>query len=60
MMSMTISNIVILNINGVNYCCIINRISKSEAVNLLQKANLRKIAEHYKNVKKFIFKYKND
>ena len=60
MMSMTISNIVILNINGVNYRCIINRISKSEAVNLLQKANLRKIAEHYKNVKKFIFKYKND
>ena len=51
MVSVNISNIAILNINGVNYCCIINRISKSEAVNLLQKADLRKIAERYKYVK---------
>ena len=40
MMSMNLSNIAILNINGVDYRCIINKISKIEAVNLPQKANL--------------------
>ena len=40
MVSMNLSNIVILNIHGVDYCCIISRISKSEAVTLLQKADL--------------------
>ena len=35
MMSMSLSNIAILNVHDVDYCCII-RISKSEAVNLLQ------------------------
>ena len=33
-------NIVILNIHGVNYRCIINRISKTEAVGLLNNTNL--------------------
>ena len=32
------NDIGILNIYGVDYCCIINRISKSEAVKLLQNA----------------------
>ena len=40
MMSMNLSDIAILNIRGVDYCCIISRISKGEAVNLLQKADL--------------------
>ena len=31
---------VILNIKGADYCCIINRISKSEVVNLLQNTDL--------------------
>ena len=42
MMSLYLSNFAILNINGVDYCCIINEISKIEAVNLLQKAYLIK------------------
>ena len=42
MMSMNLSDIAILNINGVNYPCIINGISKSEAVNITQKSNLTK------------------
>ena len=36
MMSMNLSNIYILNIENVDYCCIINGICKSEAVKLLQ------------------------
>ena len=35
MMSMNLSDIVILNIHGANYRCIINGISKSEAINLM-------------------------
>ena len=38
--SMNISDIAILNIQGTDYRCVINGISKSEPVNLLQKANL--------------------
>ena len=41
MMSMSLSNTAILNIKGVDYCCIINLIWKSKAVNLLQKADLK-------------------
>ena len=40
MMSMNLSDIAILNINCVNYRCIIILIRKSEAINLLQKADL--------------------
>ena len=35
MMSMNLSNIAILNINSADYCCIISRISKSEAINVM-------------------------
>ena len=35
MMSMNLSNIVILNIKGFDYHCIISLISKNEAINLL-------------------------
>ena len=40
MMSINLSNIAILNINDVDYHGIITRMSKSEAVNLLQKIYL--------------------
>ena len=36
-MSMNLSNIAVLNINNVHFCCIINRISKNEAINSVQK-----------------------
>ena len=39
LMSMNLSDVSILNIHGFD-CCIINRISKSEPVNLLQNVNL--------------------
>ena len=58
MMCMNLSVIVVLNINGVNYCCIINGISKSEALNLMQNTDLIKKAEHYK-IQKLIITYKN-
>ena len=35
--SMNLSDIASLNINGADYDCIINKISKSEAANLLEK-----------------------
>ena len=41
-MSINFSNIAILNIKGSDYCCIISLISKNEAMNLLQNANLTK------------------
>ena len=41
-MSMNLSDIAILDINGADYCCIITRISKNEAANLLPKADLNK------------------
>ena len=34
-MSINLSDIDILNINGSDYCCIINLISKNEAINLI-------------------------
>ena len=40
MMSINLNNIAILNVNGTHCHCIINRISKSDAVNLLQNAGL--------------------
>ena len=41
MMFMNLCDIAILNINGVDCHCFINVISKIEAVNLLQTANLK-------------------
>ena len=37
---MNLSDIAILNVKGSDYCCIINLISKNEAINLLQNADL--------------------
>ena len=42
LMSINFSNIAILNIKGSDYCCIISLISKNEAMNLLQNADLTK------------------
>ena len=53
-MSINLIDIDILNIKGSDYCCIISLISKNEAINLLQNADLTKKAEHYK-----VKKYKN-
>ena len=39
-MSMNLSDIAISNIEGSDYRCIISRISKSEAINLMQDINL--------------------
>ena len=39
-MSVNLSNIAILNIEGSDYCCTISLISKNEAINLLQNADL--------------------
>ena len=44
-MSMNISDIAILNINGAVYCCIITRISKSEVINLMQNIDLNEKRE---------------
>ena len=41
MLSLSISNISILNIQGVDYCC--NKICKTEAMNLLQNVDLTDI-----------------
>ena len=40
MMSMNLIDIAILNIKGSNYRCIISGISKNEAINLRQNADL--------------------
>ena len=40
MMSMILTNIAILNIEGSDYRCIISLISKNEAINLIQNADL--------------------
>ena len=42
MMSMNLSDIAILNIKGSDYRCIISLISKNEAINLMQNADLNK------------------
>ena len=42
MISINLEETAILNIYGVNYCCIINKISEKEATNLLENANLCK------------------
>ena len=41
MMPINLSDIAILQTYAVDYCCNINRISKNEAANWLQKADLK-------------------
>ena len=45
---MNLSNIAVLNIRSTDYYCIISGIIKSEAINLMQKADLTQKGEHYK------------
>ena len=45
---MNLSNIAILNIQGVDNYYIMGRISKNEAIKLLQNVNLTEKVEHYK------------
>ena len=47
-MFINLDDVVILNINSVDYGFILRRISKSEAINLLQNANLSEKVGHYK------------
>lgn len=42
MMYIYLNVIAVLNIDAVNYCCVFNGISKSEAKNSLENANLNK------------------
>ena len=51
MMFMNLSNIAVLNIKCFEYCCIINRISKSEAINVLQNMNLTEKIGILQNIK---------
>ena len=44
---MTLSDIAILNIKGCDYRYIISRISKSEAINLMQNSDLTKKRETF-------------
>ena len=39
-MSVNLSDIAILNINGSDYCCIISSIIKNKAINLMQNDDL--------------------
>ena len=47
MISIKLSNITTSNTSGADYCCITNGISKNEAVNLVQIADLTEKVEHY-------------
>ena len=58
MMSMNLSNFAILNIHGTDYYCIINGISKSEAVNLIRNIDLIKKKQNIIK-QKCIITYKN-
>ena len=42
---------VMMSVRGVYYRCVVNRISKSEAANLLQNADLTKREDYYKKNK---------
>ena len=46
MMSMKLSDNAILNIKDADYRCIISRISKNEAINLMQNIDLKKVEDY--------------
>ena len=48
MVSITLSDFDILNIKGSDYRCIISLIRKSEAIKLMQNADLTEKVKHYK------------
>ena len=45
MMFINLEDIAILNIHGVDYCCIISGISRSDAMDLMQNINLTEKSE---------------
>ena len=47
LMSMNLNDIAVLNVHGIDYCCIINGISKSGAMGLLRNSSLIRKEEHY-------------
>ena len=49
MMSMKLRNIAILNINGADYHCFINGISKNKVINVIQNASLTEKSGTLKN-----------
>ena len=51
MMSMSLSNIDISNIESVDYRCIISGINKSEAINLMENFDLTEKRGTLKNIK---------
>ena len=51
MISINLSNIAILNIKGSDYHCIISLISKNEAIELLQSADLTAKSGTLENIK---------
>ena len=57
-MSVNLSDIAILNFKGSDYRCIISLISKNEAINLMQNANLTEKSGTLQSIKKFVFIYK--
>ena len=50
-MCINLNDIAILNIWGVDYRCIINGISKSDGVNVLQNTDMTEKEEYYKDKK---------
>ena len=55
MMSMKLSDIVASDIKGADYCCIISGISKSEAINLMQKINWSDKSRTLQNIKIYCY-----
>ena len=54
MISKNFNNIAILKIKNADYHYIINTISKSEAINLMQNTNLTEKVEHYRKHKNLL------
>ena len=53
MMSMNLMDIAILNIKGSDYRCIVSSISKNEAINLMQNADLTKKSRTFQSIKTY-------
>ena len=53
-MSRKLNNNDILNIKDADYCCIISRISKNEAINLMQNIDLTEKVKKYKKHKNLL------
>ena len=54
MMSMSLSDVAISNTKPYDYCCIISLISKNEAINLMQKADLTEKSKKIKNLFSYV------